>query len=169
MTTKKIDKELNFRSYVDKNFIKYDFMYHPIIYTNKMRHYGIKIRGRLFLSYVEVLYLFVEENITFDNRRKLVSYLNDSRLLIYFKLKENSFNVLQLNNDLLVFNKTKDFNRNTTLPIYKLLVKKRIDRFDFNIKENTLIGVTSESQGVFITVTPITLSFIKNVKTNKKN
>lgn len=126
---------------------------------NNYRHFGCKKDKKLYLSHTELLYLFSHE----------LSEEADLETRMYFDLKNAGANILQreLNGIQYVYRKTKHFNRDKDNHIGILELKKRDDKFVYEM-ESKVIAIKGENTVCFIETNPIEdLNFILNANLYK--
>ena len=139
---------MNFKTFLN-GFIEENGLYRPKDQSfNYYRHFGQRKDNSLFLEYREVLYLF-------DKFAKLA----DPELKTYFELKNNDYNILVTNEEQLIYNKTKHFNRNKDIPVAKLSYVNRdnnVLKIFRNMNEKMVFSVIGQADFCLIESEKIT-------------
>lgn len=106
---------MSFENFLKENFIEENGLYKPKDQSfNHFRHFGERKDNIVLLEYKEVLYLY---DNTIDHK--------NPELKAYFELKNNDYNILSLDQEHFIYNKTKHFNRNKEIPIAKMTYVNR--------------------------------------------
>ncbi len=124
---------------------------------NIYRHFGCKLHNKLYLEYAEVLYLYSSEYSG-----------SDPEIIGYFNFKNMGLNLLkkEMNDNWLVYVKTKHFNRKKANPIGTLEYHGRYDEYVLGDNDK-IVGIIGEEEPCFIklnTVDKLNLSIDSKLK-----
>ncbi|OQS54570.1 hypothetical protein EHP00_75 [Ecytonucleospora hepatopenaei] len=148
------EEKRNFENFLKTHFIKQSCGYEPIdLSQNYLRHYGLKSEKKLFLSYLEIFYIFIEK----FEINKQIDYVNNvfgkhtEKIHIYLSLKNANFNILETNSTLCIYEKSKNFNRKTCNHIGELKIMDAIDNFQID-SERMVVAVLNINSSAFLQI-----------------
>lgn len=139
----------NFISYVNENFTKTNDGYIPKDQSqNYLRHFGCKKDKKLFLNLIEIFYLY---SLKYDDYKDIIrNNVNKNNILMYFALKQYDYNIIQIDNRLLLYNKSKDFNRNKDIPLGDYSCKKITEKVEFVQFKTKIVGLSNINTHTFV-------------------